>query len=281
MQHYDEDIQRQMIICAYFFARFNDKAKELLHYKTYKEAWEDIGALLGVNPNSIKNCRDEFDPHFPNNRNGWFQRPMRSSRQEIFDKYKNISDRDVLRAVKDILHKAELKKSNIVLADSVSENILAEPKGFEVADTVGTSYEVRRSAVEVQKAALAGLMDIENFRIQVLDRYHNQCCMTGSKIKTLLEAVPIKPWNIATAIEHNDLQNSLCLNIMCGTAFKEGYLTIDKNCRVRVAEDFKKMAVSDIDRAIVYTDHRSILCSKDMLPGREYLEWHQDNVFMG
>ena len=55
MQHYDEDTQRQMIICAYFFARFNDKAKELLHYKTYKEAWEDIGALLGVNPNSIKN----------------------------------------------------------------------------------------------------------------------------------------------------------------------------------------------------------------------------------
>ena len=41
------------------------------------------------------------------------------------------------------------------------------------------------------------------------------------------------------------------------------------------------MAVSDIDRAIVYTDHRSILCSKDMLPGRKYLEWHQDNVFMG
>lgn len=80
MQHYDEDTQRQMIICAYFFARFNYKAKELLHYKTYKEAWEDIGALLGVNPNSIKNCRDEFDPHFPNNRNGWFQRPMRSSR---------------------------------------------------------------------------------------------------------------------------------------------------------------------------------------------------------
>jgi hypothetical protein len=61
---------------------------------TWKAAFEEAGQSLAVNPNSVKNLRQEFDP-FHTGR-GWRNRPVRSSRQRVLGELCEVSD-DALR----------------------------------------------------------------------------------------------------------------------------------------------------------------------------------------
>ena len=71
------------------------------------------------------------------------------------------------------------------------------------------------------------------------------------------------------------------LNVMCSRAFSRGYLTVDKEYRIRVAKVFKAKAEYAIDRLIADTHGREIICSTTARPGKIYLEYHNDMVFLG
>jgi hypothetical protein len=62
-----------------------------------------LGDILNEKSNNIKNMRDEFDPYFSNKRKGWYQRPLRASRQQVFDEFENFSDVELELYVKKIL----------------------------------------------------------------------------------------------------------------------------------------------------------------------------------
>ncbi len=86
------------MVTAFYLSKFGEEGLARLEFKTYKQAFQEIGLSLGVNPNSVKNWRDEFDPYYDNGRKGWYQRGMRPSRQKVMATFDSLSE-DALRAI--------------------------------------------------------------------------------------------------------------------------------------------------------------------------------------
>lgn len=90
---------------SYYLARFDKVAYENLGFGNQLETHNKIGELLSVNPHTIQNWRDEFDPLF-GHRVGWYQRPMTPSRVRVVQALEDLDEPQILEIVKDILFKA-------------------------------------------------------------------------------------------------------------------------------------------------------------------------------
>ncbi len=86
------------MVVAFYLSKYGDKELPRLGFRTYRQAFDEVGRRLHVNANSVKNWRDEFDPYYDNRRKGWYQRGIRPSRQEIMATFDDLSE-DALRAV--------------------------------------------------------------------------------------------------------------------------------------------------------------------------------------
>jgi len=111
---------------AYYLSRFDEQAYRNLGYTHKNKAHSEIGSLLGVNPNSIKNMRDEYDPIHENNRAGWHQRPLRPSRIKILEAFQKLPEEELRQVVLRILEEA----SGSTHEDSISVIVeqIASPK---------------------------------------------------------------------------------------------------------------------------------------------------------
>lgn len=87
---------------SYYLARFDKKAYEKLGFGNQVETHRRIGELLSVNPHSVQNWRDEFDPLF-GHRAGWYQRPMIPSRVQVVQALEELDEPQILEIVRDIL----------------------------------------------------------------------------------------------------------------------------------------------------------------------------------
>lgn len=83
------------LIIAYYLSKFDKVAYEKLGYSSTTATHAEVGRILGVNPNSVKNMRDEFDPLHGNNRRGWYQRPLRQSRAEVVESFQELSEEEL------------------------------------------------------------------------------------------------------------------------------------------------------------------------------------------
>ena len=92
------------LIVAFYLSKFDEIAYKQLDFGNNTQTHEKIGGILSVNSNSIKNMRDEFDPYHPNNRVGWYQRPLRPSRQKVFNSFTDLSELALREIVIDILN---------------------------------------------------------------------------------------------------------------------------------------------------------------------------------
>ena len=89
------DLQRissreKLILAGLYLSKYDSFGLKKLGFESFQEAFNVIGYGLGSRPASIKNYRDEFDPLFPNKRQGWHKRPRRAYCVEIYKKYKDL-----------------------------------------------------------------------------------------------------------------------------------------------------------------------------------------------
>jgi hypothetical protein len=89
------DIQRigsreKLILAGLYLSKYDSLGLKQLGFESFQEAFNVIGYGLGSKPASIKNYRDEFDPLFPNKRQGWHKRPRREYCIEIYKKFKDL-----------------------------------------------------------------------------------------------------------------------------------------------------------------------------------------------
>lgn len=98
------------LIVAYYLSRLDKKGYSLLGYKNFSEASKKVGTVLDVNPNTIRNMRDEFDPYHQNTRIGW-KKELRGSRQKILQAFQNTDDETLLEIVKEVLSNKEFKRT--------------------------------------------------------------------------------------------------------------------------------------------------------------------------
>ena len=119
------------------------------------------------------------------------------------------------------------------------------------------------------------------FRISVLSAYENRCCITGLAKKDLLIASHIKPWKVSDAkTERTNPSNGLCLNSLHDIAFDRGLITLDNKYRVIISPQLKNVEMDSCthDWFMSY-DHKQIILPQKFLPGKDFIEYHNDIVF--
>lgn len=103
MNLYTNDKKQIGLIVSYYLSRCDLRAVNALGYYEWNEAFTKLGQLLNINPNSIRNMRDEFDPYFDNQRLGWHQRELTASRKDVYESLKEWSDVEVEILVKKLI----------------------------------------------------------------------------------------------------------------------------------------------------------------------------------
>lgn len=82
--------REKRILAGLFLSKYDSLGLKKLGFESSIEAFNVIGYALGGKPSSIKNYRQEFDPHFPNKRKGWHKRPTRQYCLDVLEKYKGL-----------------------------------------------------------------------------------------------------------------------------------------------------------------------------------------------
>ena len=95
----------KLILAGLYLSKFDSQGLALLGFSSFTEAFNVLGLALSGRPASIKNYRDEFDPIFPNKRQGWHKRQLRAHCQEILNKYGSFGATEFTSLIKEVIYK--------------------------------------------------------------------------------------------------------------------------------------------------------------------------------
>lgn len=98
-------LREKSILAGLYLSKFDVEGLHYLGFESFTEAFNVIGLSLGVQPASVKNYRDEFDPLFPNNRKGWHKRPIRDYCKAIYDSFGGLGLEKFVSLLKQIIYK--------------------------------------------------------------------------------------------------------------------------------------------------------------------------------
>ena len=198
----------------------------------------------------------------------------------------------------------ELQKRNVT---AMAHGSKLDGKIFEEfsQDWTNLSYQAQLIRAKMQNKAISDLVDLGDidmipagkyhdqvmkarvgqyfFRMTVLNTYENRCCVTGLNRMELLVASHIKPWKDSDErTERTNPMNGLCLNSLHDKAFDKGLITIDKDYKIIVSNKIMNAEMDEETKTwfMGYSGHQIIL-PKRFLPGREFIEYHNDVIFQG
>jgi hypothetical protein len=109
------------MVVAFYLSKFGEEGLEKLGYRSYRQAFNEVGRSLSVKPNSVKNWRDEFDPYYDNKRKGWYQRGIRPSRQKVMLTFDDLSEQALRAVVLDIIKPESRPKIEAELHPALKE----------------------------------------------------------------------------------------------------------------------------------------------------------------
>jgi Predicted restriction endonuclease len=121
------------------------------------------------------------------------------------------------------------------------------------------------------------------FRRGILNAYSGQCCVTLLSETNLLIASHIKPWSESSPEEKLDIGNGLCLNAFHDKAFDKGLITIDQDYRIQISNKIDKMKVPVNIYELYFSTYdgkRINLPSESLRPGKNYLAYHNECIFL-
>ena len=119
------------------------------------------------------------------------------------------------------------------------------------------------------------------FRESVLSAYGEKCCVTGMGIPAMLIASHIKPWKDSDPnTERTNPCNGLCLNAMHDRAFDKGLITVLPDFTIRISSELKKDNNNNGTNWLIACDKQKIHVPDKFIPQREFLEYHNDVIFV-
>ncbi|SNU04628.1 putative restriction endonuclease [Lachnospiraceae bacterium] len=117
------------------------------------------------------------------------------------------------------------------------------------------------------------------FRIIVTDNYQRRCAITGEKTLPVLQAAHIKP---VSQEGPYIASNGLLLKSDFHTLFDDGYITIDSDYRVDVSKRLHDDYGNGKDYYKYHGQKLMIIPEKiENRPSKEFLQWHNENIFLG
>jgi putative restriction endonuclease len=115
------------------------------------------------------------------------------------------------------------------------------------------------------------------FRVIVTEAYGRRCAMTGERTLPVLNASHIKPF--AKEGPH-EVRNGLLLREDLHTLFDRGYLTVTSDLHIEVSQRIKQDYGNGKEYYAMHGRKLLVLPENVMdRPSREFVEWHNENVF--
>lgn len=117
------------------------------------------------------------------------------------------------------------------------------------------------------------------FRVLVTDAYNRKCSVTGEKTLPVLDAAHIKSFSNNGP---NSANNGLLLRTDIHKLFDKGYITVNDEYKVEVSKRLNE----DYGNGKIYYDFHgkklfNIPENKYDIPAKEFLHWHNNNVYLG
>jgi len=118
------------------------------------------------------------------------------------------------------------------------------------------------------------------FRRGVLASYGARCCISGNPIKAVLRAGHILPWSVST--EHRlNLRNGICFEATYDAAFDAGIISIDFDYKIKVSPEISNYSGDpEVVGRFLNLGGRLINLPLKNIPAREFLKWHQRNIYI-
>ena len=136
-------------------------------------------------------------------------------------------------------------------------------------------------AGETKEREVAARINQDFFRSAVLGSYKKRCCMTGLEGEDLLIASHIKPWSVSDPkTERTNPGNGLCLNALHDKAFDRGLITVTPDYIIHVSSKLKKQSDNEGIRWILQCDKQQIIQPERFAPVKDFLEYHNDVIFV-
>ncbi len=116
------------------------------------------------------------------------------------------------------------------------------------------------------------------FRVLVTDAYDRRCAISGEKVLPVLEAAHIKPHSEDGP---NHITNGLLLRSDLHKLFDRGYITVTPSLNIRVSKAIRDHYHNG-KHYLIYNGKNLVQVprKKPEQPAREYLEWHNEEVFI-
>lgn len=118
------------------------------------------------------------------------------------------------------------------------------------------------------------------FREIVLTNYNQTCGISGIKVPQLLVASHIIPWSKNEKQRLNP-ENGICLSSLYDKAFDTGLITFDTNYQLKISKYLNEFKLEpNVQKFIFEFDKKEITLPKRFLPNKEFLAYHQEEIFI-
>lgn len=128
------DSHKRALVIAYYLSRFDRKGVQALGYSGFTEAFEKVGAAIGVKAATVKHMRDSFDPYCSQVRVGWYQRKILPSRANVIQAYAEVSAEAMAVIVQELMRGSDaavqLYIAPIATVEEGAEALLSEDNAF-------------------------------------------------------------------------------------------------------------------------------------------------------
>jgi len=152
---------------------------------------------------------------------------------------------------------------------NINSSIVSEQKYVKI----GESQERYGKPIQVMPRLGQGA-----FRVIVTDTYQRRCAVTSERTLPALEAVHIKPYSKDGP---HQLNNGILLRSDIHRLFDAGYVTISEEDRFIVSRKIREEFENGRDYYAMHGNILNLPERNDVRPAKEFIEWHNVNVFMG
>ena len=245
--------RERAIVAGLYLSKFDVEGLGCLGFDSFVQAFNVIGLALGVQPASVKNYRDEFDPLFPNDRRGWHGRAMRKYCRDIYDAFGALGLADFSLFLRSLIYRHH---DLDVLAEQISAS-QGEPTGGSFAKRLITGQAAEQYFRD-------NFRDVEFFTGYVLEDTTAAGC--GFDFRLVPEkaeqycAVEVKGLNSTTgSIALTDKEHAVA-----GVLRDRYYLFVVKNFRERpfhriYQDPIESLSFSRVETQIVQVTWNSVV----------------------
>lgn len=116
------------------------------------------------------------------------------------------------------------------------------------------------------------------FRVLVTEAYGRRCAMTGERTLPVLNASHIRPYSEEGP---HAINNGLLLREDLHTLFDRGYMTVTQDLKIEVSKRIKEDFGNGRDYYKMHGKGLLVLPESRLeFPSEEYIQWHNENVYI-